>query len=277
MLRRFKVSLYAEGVGPDSSIYDREYFLSDYCEGFGHFRDGHGVSPLKARLVELLEPGPGVRVLDAGCGRGEVLLAAARRGASVAGIDYAEAAVELSRETLAEVAGADIRHGELTGLPWEQASFDRALLGDVIEHLDPEQAPVALAELRRVLRPGGRLIVHTAPNRLFLSLGWPLARIAMRIAGRRQAASRTDAWIAESKRYHVNEQSLFSLRRALRGAGFTEVRTWIDPDVLRGGEHHLSADAVGESRLLRLAAPIASRRPFRTVFGNDLYATGRKP
>ena len=46
-----------------------------------------------------------MRVLDAGCGRGEVLLACAARGAEVAGADYAEAAVELTRETLAAVPG----------------------------------------------------------------------------------------------------------------------------------------------------------------------------
>lgn len=62
-----------------SDIYDRDYFLSDKCEGWDRFREDRGLSPIKRRLAAALAPGPGVRVLDAGCGRGEVLLACAGR------------------------------------------------------------------------------------------------------------------------------------------------------------------------------------------------------
>lgn len=250
-----------------SELYDREYFLSDRCEGYDRFRDGRGLSPLKKKLVGLIDPGPGTTVLDAGCGRGEVLLACAGLGAAVAGLDYAEAAVELTGESLAGIDGADVRRGDVVDLPWPDASFDRALLGDVIEHLEPADADRGLAELRRVLRPSGRLVVHTAPNRLFLGIGWPLARLAMR--GRRsENARRLDAWIDESKTYHLNEQSPFSLRRTVRRAGFDDVSVWVDPDVLRGGEHHLTRDTAGP-----IVTRLAGIAPFRLVFGNDLYAT----
>jgi ubiquinone/menaquinone biosynthesis C-methylase UbiE len=256
-------------VAIPSDLYDREYFLSDRCEGYERYRDGLGLSPLKDKLVGLLAPHAGLRILDAGCGRGEVLLACARLGADVAGLDYAEAAVELTLETLAGIEGAEIRLGGVSSLPWPDDSFDRALLGDVIEHLEPEEAADALLELRRVLRPGGTLVVHTSPNKLFLRFGWPLARLALR--GRRaDSARRLDAWIRESKTYHVNEQSPFSLRRAVRRAGFGDVRTWIDPDVLRGGEHHLTRGAAGP-----VTARIVASRPLRLIFGNDLFATGR--
>lgn len=253
-----------------SDLYDRDYFLSDLCEGWERFRADRGLSPLKLREVELLDVAPGQAVLDAGCGRGEVLLACARRGAHVAGLDYARAAVELTRETLAEVSGADVRHGDVTALPWPDASFDRALLGDVVEHLVPADARTAMAELRRVLRPGGRLVVHTAPNRLFLALGWPLARVALRATGAGEAVRRADWWIAESKRYHVNEQTVWSLRRLLRDAGFVQARAWIDSDVARGGDHHLTGDLGPAGRASRLAGAW----PLRLVLGNDLYAVG---
>src|SRR5439155_13981041 len=120
--------------------------------------------------VALLARRAGEGVLDAGCGRGEVLLACARAGAAVAGIDYAQAAVDIARETLHGVAGAEVVRGSLTALPWPQQSFDRALCADVVEHLDPDEAAIALRELRRVLRPGGVLLVHTAPNRLFRTI-----------------------------------------------------------------------------------------------------------
>lgn len=259
-----------------SEIYDRQYFLSEKCEGFDRFAADGGLSALKAREVELLGVEPGQRVFDAGCGRGEVLLACAKLGARVTGIDYAEAAVQLSRETLREVEGAEVMRGDVTALEFGDASFDRVLFGDVIEHLDPDQADAALAELHRVLAPGGLLLVHTAPNLLFLKYGWPVARIAMKALGRGESAGELDDWIAESKRYHVNEQSIFGLRSAMRRAGFQQVRAWIDPDVLRSGEHHLTADVADGAGLLGLAAKVVSLRPLRTILGNDLYATGRK-
>jgi ubiquinone/menaquinone biosynthesis C-methylase UbiE len=260
----------------DSRIYDREYFLSERCEGWDTFRDHGGLSPLKRNLVEMLGPGPGIRVLDAGCGRGEVLLACAARGAVVAGADYAEAAVEITRETLAEVEGADVRRADLTDLPWPDCSFDRVLLGDVIEHVDPDQTPAVLAELRRVLRPGGTLLVHTSPNRLFVKFAWPVMRPILRLAGQTDSVEGLDRWLREvCERFHVNEQTIFGLRRSLRQAGFAEVRVWIDPDLLRGGEHHLTEQVAG-SPLLRACARLAAARPVRTVLGNDLYAVVRR-
>lgn len=257
-----------------SEIYDRAYFLSDRCEGLSQYRQG-GLSAIKRTQVDLLAPGPNMRVLDAGCGRGELLRECAGMGAAVAGIDYSRAAVELARETLAGIEGADVRKGDVTDLPWPESSFDRVMFGDVIEHLDPDQASASLTQMRRVLKPGGRLVVHTAPNRLFLDVGWPVARVALRAAGRGDLAARTDAWIAESKRYHVNEQSARSLRRGLREAGFQDVRAWVDPNVARQGHgHHLTGDLT-DTRIGRAGSWVASRSPLRTILGNDVYALGR--
>jgi ubiquinone/menaquinone biosynthesis C-methylase UbiE len=257
-------------------LYDREYFLSDRCEGYEAFEARRGVSRGKARQVALLAPGPGVRILDAGCGRGEVLLACARAGADVAGIDYSEAATEIARETLGGVAGSEIVRGSVTGLPWPHATFDRVLCADVVEHLDPGDARRALREFYRVLRPGGLLLVHTAPNRVFRRLTWPLARPVFLAVGLRANAERVDAWLAEALRYHVNEQTLHGLRRLVRRTGFADVRGWLDADALRGGEHHLTAD-LGSSRLVSALSELTAWRPLRVLLSNDLYVIGRRP
>jgi hypothetical protein len=112
--------------------------------------------------------------------------------------------------------------------------------------------------------------VHTAPNLRFLQAGWPLCRPLMRAAGRGAAADALDVWIAASKRYHVNEQSAGTLRRALRKAGFARVRTWVDPDVVRGGGHHLTG-GLEQGSLLKLGARVAGARPLRDLLGNDIY------
>lgn len=259
-----------------SDIYDREYFLSDKCEGFDRFDADLGVSALKERELALMDVRAGHSVLDAGCGRGEVLLACATRGAQVTGIDYAEAAVEIARQTLAGVEGAVILRGDVTDLPFEDSSFDRILFGDVIEHIDVDQTPLALRELRRVLKPGGRLVVHTAPNLLFINLGWPVARLALKGLGHGESVRSLDVWIEESKEFHVNEQSVFSLRRSLRSTGFANVETWIDKDILRSGQHHLTEGLAPESKTIQTAARIIGTKPFRTIFGNDVYATASK-
>jgi ubiquinone/menaquinone biosynthesis C-methylase UbiE len=255
-------------------VYDRDYFLSEICEGWETFKEDRGVSHNKAKQVRALGPRPGLRILDAGCGRGEVLLACARAGAEVAGVDYSQDAVDLTRETLAELPGADLRRGDVTALPWEDASFDRILFSDVIEHLDPPQTVPALREFHRVLRPGGYLIVHTAPNRLFMNVGWPLTRPFVRLLGHRDVADRVDHWFGIAEEYHVNEQSVHSLRRAMRTAGFSQPRVWLDPDVLRSGQYHLLSGLEGPA--VRLGRRIAALRPFRLFLGNDLYGLGRK-
>ena len=89
------------------------------------------------------------RVLDAGCGEG-VLVDEYRDRIAIAGLD-------------ANYASERVTQGSLTSLPFPDASFDRALCLDVLEHLQYEEQPRALAELFRVLRPGGELLV-SIPN-----------------------------------------------------------------------------------------------------------------
>jgi ubiquinone/menaquinone biosynthesis C-methylase UbiE len=261
----------SQSIGPE--VYDREYFLSETCEGWDEFQSGE-LSFNKAKQVERLGPRPGLRILDAGCGRGEVLLACARRGAEVAGVDFSEAAVEITRQTLASYPNADVRQGDVTALPWPDDSFDLVQNSDVLEHLDPPQTVPALAELHRVLKPGGYLLVHTAPNRLFKEVAWPLVGPALRVLGHRRVADDMEAWFEVNKLHHPNEQTLFSLRRALREAGFSEPRVWIDRDVLRSGNYRYTSSLDGP--LMKVATGLAATRPLRLFLGNDVFGLARK-
>jgi ubiquinone/menaquinone biosynthesis C-methylase UbiE len=262
-----------QSIPPD--VYDRDYFLSPICEGFDEAQQGE-VSFNKAKQVRLLGAAAGVKILDAGCGRGETLLACAREGAEVAGIDYSEAAVDLTREML-EGAGFtdhDLQVGSVTDLPWPDNTFDRVQFSDVIEHLDPPQTVPALAEFRRVLKPGGYLLVHTAPNLLFMNYGWPAVRPFVKLVGYREIAAKVDGWFEIAEDYHVNEQSVFTMRRNLRAAGFDDPHVWIDPDVLRGGQFHLLSGFEGP--LVKLARRAAAVRPVRLFLGNDVLGVGVK-
>lgn len=92
---------------------------------------------------------PDTRVLDAGCGEGVLVDEYAGRLA-IEGID-------------AHYASERVTQASLTGLPYADNTFDRALCLDVLEHLPFDAQPNALAELYRVLRPGGELLV-SIPN-----------------------------------------------------------------------------------------------------------------
>ena len=121
------------------------------------------------RLHFLLgEVRPGDRVLDVGCGTGDFTAAMARAGADAIGVDVAEAALRRARS---RHPGVEFRLVPLDGpLPFEDGSFELVWASEVIEHV----ADTArwLSEVRRVLAPGGRLLVTTPSHgRLRVAVG----------------------------------------------------------------------------------------------------------
>lgn len=108
--------------------------------------------PAWEAVLGALEVGAGTAVLDVACGSGELLALARDRGATVHGIDAAEAMITLAR---AAVPGADLRVGTLERLPWPDAAFD-VVTGFNAFQFAPDVV-AALAEAARVTRPGGRV------------------------------------------------------------------------------------------------------------------------
>ena len=106
-------------------------------------------------LIETLHSlslAPNTRILDAGCGSGRNMVELAAFG-TVTGLELAPASIEAARARgVGEVVG-----GSLAEMPFEDASFDLAGCFDVLEHLEDDLA--SLRELRRVVRPGGRMLV----------------------------------------------------------------------------------------------------------------------
>ena len=97
---------------------------------------------------------PGDRVLDACCGTGDLALAAARRGGTVTGLDFSERMLERAR---AKAPGLEWVQGDLLALSFDRESFDAATVGFGVRNVADLDA--GLRELRRVLRPGGRLAI----------------------------------------------------------------------------------------------------------------------
>ena len=114
-------------------------------------------------MLELVGDVEGRRVLDAGCGSGPLTEALQARGAVVSGFDASPAMVELARDRLG--ADADLRVADLSEpLPYADDTFDDVVVSLVLHYLKDWSGP--LAELRRVLKPGGRLLLSVNHPRI---------------------------------------------------------------------------------------------------------------
>jgi SAM-dependent methyltransferase len=116
-----------------------------------------------------------MRVLDVGCGTGVVAITAARRGARVTGLDLTPELLERARES-AKIAGLEIEwhQGDAEQLPFEDRAFDAVL--SQFGHMFAPRPEVAVAEMLRVLKPGGTLAFSTWPpelgmGRMFAMIG----------------------------------------------------------------------------------------------------------
>jgi glycosyltransferase involved in cell wall biosynthesis/ubiquinone/menaquinone biosynthesis C-methylase UbiE len=162
-------------------------------------------------LLEYLELNDGDRVLDAGCGMGFYLMAMARlRRLNLVGLDEWWERLVWART---EAVPAGLLSGDLYRLPFAGASFEAALLSEVLEHVDDEQA--ALSELHRVLKPGGVLAI-SVPHAHFPFWWDPINRSRVGLGGSPiRRGPMVGLWTNHERLYHPEE-----LAETAAAAGF---------------------------------------------------------
>ena len=132
-------------------------------------------------MVEFLQPKAGERILDCGCGMGFYLRTLSTLcEASYTGLDGNAETLCFTRQALAG-RGIPLVRGDVLRLPYADGAFDKVLLSEVLEHLSDDHQ--GLAELRRVLRPGG-ILALTVPHRDYSFWYDPINRVAEGVFGR---------------------------------------------------------------------------------------------
>jgi cyclopropane fatty-acyl-phospholipid synthase-like methyltransferase len=262
-----------------STLYTEEYFLTA-CEGYDVFLESEGVE-LSRRLTEafaVAQVQPGMRVLDVGCGRGEIVRHCMRLGVEAYGVDYAEVATQMTRDVISaeqqaisaethQVIKAGVGRCDAKKLPFPTSYFDRVLMFDVVEHLYPWELHQAMLEVRRVMKDNGRFIIHTAPNRWYDTYAYPWVRRMRTLLGEGHKYPQDPRAITPvNQDVHVNEQDMLSMRRALKAAGFSG-KVWLDSPPQNRQESSIMAG------LRRLAFEVP---PFRWFFEREVFAVAEK-
>ncbi len=216
---------------------------------------------LHKRLLDALAGIDGT-VLDAGCGTGGLLarLRADRPDLRTVGVEWAEPA---SRRAAAK-SGAPVARGSVNALPFGDACFDVAIAADLLCHGSVEPAP-ALAELRRVLRPGGVLLVNMPAYAWLLSAHDRQVHNVRRCSARQLSAMLRDAGFVHVHAGYWNSLLLplmVAQRKLLASnAAASDVAPfppWLDA-------------------MLHAITEIERRLPFRLPAGGSVLATAERP
>lgn len=219
---------YSSFAEDNSDFYDLEYFLS---LEYRYFSGAH--SSRINNILSLLGEVKYKKILDVGCGCGFFDSEFSKRGAEVVGVDYSRYAVDFSSARYPELK---FSVSSAYGLEeFKDNEFDLVTLIDTVEHLSDQDK--ALKAIKRVLKPGGRLVVATDVD----GDKWqgkyfkPLIRFSQRFSAAGRAfklIQKTEARRRQIKNYHashVNELNFEDLKKLLAGNGFYIVQHKIYP------------------------------------------------
>jgi ubiquinone/menaquinone biosynthesis C-methylase UbiE len=175
------------------------------------FNASAGATARRARIIQALALKPGDRVLDVGSGPGHQafdLSSIVGTTGRIDGVDPAESAIGISERRCSELGNVNFQFGEASKLPFDDATFDAVMSSQVFEYLDDVAG--GLAQMFRVLKSGGRVLVHDTD--------WGAVLWHSSDAGRM-------ARIMEVFEGHLMDPHLpQSLGRRLADAGFKNVR-----------------------------------------------------
>lgn len=272
-------------------VYDERYYWEqDGPGGWQLFLETRGRSRPQGGgyLQSLGQLGDGMRMLDVGCGRGELVFRCVRDHQALGiGIDYSAAAVSIARGVVYEFATEEQKDrmlfikADAQQMPFRSRSLDVIFSHHMVEHLYPEQMQKMFDECRRILRKEGRLVLQTGPNLWRLRYGFPITRFAYRLSWLAEIYQRVmnvqqiprKARSEEDMRLHVGEQSVVSLKKVLQQSGF-DGKVWVGKDQSGRFSRQSFRKRLGAKGLFvhQVYQLLYETYPLNLVFGDVIYA-----
>lgn len=176
--------------------YSREYYCLKYGNEHADLPENKVENYLTA--LKYLKSRKGEKILDIGCGKGDIIKECTETGAYVIGIDYSMSAGKLSKEN----GNENIILASATHLPFNNDIFDKITFMEVIEHMDDNDIGRSLLEIKRVLNDRGYVFAST-PN----SWSWIINILSLKTMYREDP-------------YHINVKNPLQLSKIFKDNGF---------------------------------------------------------
>lgn len=174
-----------------AELYNKDYYLYPYSKDINTFiektkeRMGRGAiedSFMREMLHHAgLDKNKKARVLDVGCGRGDLVFSLASLGHEAKGIDYSQDAIsiaEIVRKGLPEEVQKNSSFSYMDAKEMAiENEFDAVIMDDIVEHLHDWELLEMFKNVSCALKPGGILVVFTKPNKNWIRFGYPIKRV----------------------------------------------------------------------------------------------------
>jgi SAM-dependent methyltransferase len=216
-------------------IYSKDYYLN-VCLGSDDYKKtmGNKLNEKWEKILKLASLRKGMKVLDLGCGRGEVEFYLAKKGITVIGIDYSKDAVKIASASLKTMPKNVQRFVKFYCLDAKKIdfgknSFDAVVSFDVFEHLYKKELDIVMKNISTALKENGLLIVHTETNKIYLDFThkyfvYPIGSLLVKInnifVSKDYQGPPKDPRNEYHKSQHVNEPTIFYLRRLFNSYSF---------------------------------------------------------
>ncbi|HLE48706.1 MAG TPA: class I SAM-dependent methyltransferase [Patescibacteria group bacterium] len=273
----------------EPNLYTKEYYLND-ASGYEIFGKTFG-KVIDVRLKKILDLIPlkvDQRILDIGCGRGELALWMSKlTGGKVLGIDYSEDAIKLAvdakrRWPKSVQRRVAFKHLDIKKLKTIQ-KYDLVVMTEVLEHLYPDEQIVVFGKINNLLKKDGLLFIHTAPNKwfnIYIYKYWcyPVSlfiSVVYKFVFNKEYPRLIHPKLFRThyhKIMHINEPDYISLWNLFKQTNFKgkihSTNVTVNNTVLSW------KDAVYNFMLY--LSPLSKYFPFNVFWGNDFYAILKK-
>ena len=218
-----------------SKIYDKKYYTS-VCLGSHEFNQSSGkkLHPSIEKLLSKLKITSNAKILDLGCGRGDITLFLANRTKETIGIDYSKEAILIANNIKKKFPKKIQKKTHFYRMRAEKLKFpdnyfDLVICIDLFEHISKEELEVVLKEISRVLKRNGILFVHTGTNKLLNDFTYkyyilPMDRFLTSIDKKIKQVSYDplpkDPRTSAEKEQHINEPNYFYLSNLFKHHNF---------------------------------------------------------